>query len=293
MELVSIQLQLVSSASHWQHQKELSDQMASASLLLWRQPLYQLKCSHLSPGPLRGAAADCGAREEPPHEVGTGGWGSSLLAQKTKPDPWLSHDGRWKGDCSISAPWDRLTCRHVSPCSLFNPGCCSFCYRDTDQPQSPAPGLPKALLEGRLLRPTEGFARFARWAWLPKSLHFDCFFSFAKCLLFWGKILHSGHFSQPDVKCIFFIHIIVIYIHIKIHFLCWVDILSPWALPFKWYPSQHLQSEADERRGLSVDKQGGKAGSAVEGLELTGEVDGGNRLDGWLGGETGMPKWCS
>jgi len=39
-----------------------------------------------------------------------------------------------------------------------------------------------------------------------------------------------------------------------------------------------------------VDKQGGKAGSAVEGLELTGEVDGGNRLDGWLGGETGMPK---
>lgn len=50
MELVSIQLQLVSFTSRWQHQKEVSGQRASASLLS-RQPLYQLKSSHLSLAP--------------------------------------------------------------------------------------------------------------------------------------------------------------------------------------------------------------------------------------------------
>lgn len=51
MELVSMGLQLASSASCWQHQKEISGQTASASLLLWRQPLYQPKSSHLSLAP--------------------------------------------------------------------------------------------------------------------------------------------------------------------------------------------------------------------------------------------------
>lgn len=52
MELVSIQLQLVSFTSRWQHQKEIPGQTASASPPS-RQPLYQLKSCHLSPHPLR------------------------------------------------------------------------------------------------------------------------------------------------------------------------------------------------------------------------------------------------
>lgn len=50
MELVSIQLQLVSFTSHWQHQKEIPGQTASASPPS-RQPLHQLKSCHLSPAP--------------------------------------------------------------------------------------------------------------------------------------------------------------------------------------------------------------------------------------------------
>lgn len=46
------------------------------------------------PSPLQGVAPDCGAQEEAPHEVGTGGRGSSLHAQKAKPDPCLSWEGR-------------------------------------------------------------------------------------------------------------------------------------------------------------------------------------------------------
>lgn len=67
------------------------------------------------PSPLRGAIADCKAREETLHEVETRGRRSSVHTQEAKPDPWMSWGGRLKGDHSISAPWDRL--RHMQASS--------------------------------------------------------------------------------------------------------------------------------------------------------------------------------
>lgn len=149
MELVSIRPQLVSSASRWQRQKEISGQTASASLLLWRQPLYQPKSSHLSLAP---SEAMQQIAEETPREVGPGGQGSSSHAQKAKPDPLPPALGGspWagKGDervaAAISAPGMGSDTRSLAPAAWLPLGCCSFCCGDMEQPQSPAQGLLEA-----------------------------------------------------------------------------------------------------------------------------------------------------
>lgn len=196
MELVSIRPQLASSASRWQRQKEISGQTASASLLLWRQPLYQSKSSHLSPAP---SEAMQQIAEETLREVGPGGQGSSSRAQKAKPDPLPTAPGGspWagKGDervtTAISAPGmgsDTLT----GPCCPVPSGLLLLLLRRRGAAPKPCMGAPRGLLEGRLLRDTQGFACFACWAWPPKSFHFLFFFFICQMSILWAKILYSS-----------------------------------------------------------------------------------------------------
>lgn len=193
MELVCIHLQLVSSASCWQHQKEISGQTASP--LKAAPSSAEIKPS--VPGPLWGAAADCGAREETPHMVGNGGRGGSLHTQKAKSDPWLSWERKGKGDHGISAPRDRLG--HTRWLSLFiqlPPGCCSLCSGDVSSPKALhwAPQRPCWKADS-----CESHRGLPPLHHCPNLCTSTGFFLICQMSIPCGEILYSGHFSQLDL----------------------------------------------------------------------------------------------
>lgn len=140
------------------------------------------------PGPFRGAAADWRAWEEALDEVGTGRRGSSLYAQKAKPDSWLSCEQRWKGDRRISAPWHRLRHVHAGSCSLFSSlWAAAPSATETLTSLKALCQVPKGLPGRQTAVSHGGFCLLCSLSVTPQIFAFWQVFSFAKCLLFGVK----------------------------------------------------------------------------------------------------------